>query len=276
MYTDWFKLTKLPFRLRPDADFLYLSDRSARVYADLREAASGEYGVACLIGEPGVGKTTLLHALARDYQDSVSVARIQQPDITAEELTATITEQFNLGPQGEGPQSGRTALQRFVKNAKARGRTVAILVDEAHQCSIPILSELLQIAAQSPAPLIVLAGSSALRTSLASLAPLNKPLPIILMLELPRLSKSQIAGYIEFRLKVAGSDGRRLFEPETVAEIWRYTGGTPQLINTLCDSAMMLAEAHSVALVGVVEIREAVQQLNWVEFSARIDATPAT
>ena len=29
---------------------------------------------------------------------------------------------------------------------------------------------------------------------------------------------------------------------------------------------MMLAEAHSMALVGVVEIREAVQELNWVEF----------
>jgi general secretion pathway protein A len=49
----------------------------------------------------------------------------------------------------------------------------------------------------------------------------------------------------------------------------RYTGGTPQLINILCDSALNYAEAHSTQRVGIPEIRDAVQELKWVEFAAR-------
>ena len=85
----------------------------------------------------------------------------------------------------------------------------------------------------------------------------------------------QIGSYVQHRLEIAGSGARVLFEPECMAEILRYTGGTPQLINTLCDSAMMLAEAHNVQRVGIVELRDATQELNWVEFSARPTAAAA-
>ena len=60
-------------------------------------------------------------------------------------------------------------------------------------------------------------------------------------LTVPRLDAAHLAGYLRHRLAVAGSDGRMMFEPDTLAEIMRYTGGTPALINTLCDSALMLA-----------------------------------
>ena len=86
---------------------------------------------------------------------------------------------------------------------------------------------------------------------------------------MPRLDAAHLAGYLRHRLAVAGSDGRLLFEPDTLGEIMRYTGGTPALINSLCDSALMLAASHNMPRVGLVEIRGAVQELNWVEFSAR-------
>ena len=92
---------------------------------------------------------------------------------------------------------------------------------------------------------------------------------------MPRLTQAQIAGYLNHRLRIAGSDGRELFEPDTIGDIFRYTGGTQRLINTLCDSAMTFAEAHSMARVGIIEIRDAVRELNWIEFSAR-SAMPVT
>jgi general secretion pathway protein A len=269
MYTDWFKLNKLPFRLRPDPDFIYLSDETKAAYDALRSALSSGQKLVCLLGEPGVGKTTLLHALARDWQESASVARIQQPSLTSEELAATLTAQFALPQQDGVPHRPWMQLQYFVRAQTAQDRAVVILVDEAHSCSSAVLSDLVKSTARPNAPLIVLAGEETLTELLANLDSSRADMPSFNTLRLARLTQLQIAAYLNHRLTIAGNDARELFEPETIADISRYTGGTPQLINTLCDRAMMLAESHSVARVGIAEIRDAVRELNWIEFSAR-------
>jgi general secretion pathway protein A len=273
MYTDWFKLRRLPFRLRPDPDFLYLDDATGQAYTALHAAATRGQGVVCLIGEVGVGKTTLLHALARERADSMTIARIQQPNLTATELAATLLEQFGLTIRDASPADPGARLRQFVAGERERGRTVLVLVDEAQRCSTPTLRELLRLGELQPAPLLVLAGEPTLSTALAPLLADNAGASVT-TLAVARLDAAHLPGYLRHRLTVAGSDGRMVFEPDTLAEIMRYTGGTPALINTLCDGALMLAASHNMPRVGLVEIRGTVQELNWVEFSAR-PAAPA-
>jgi general secretion pathway protein A len=273
MYTDWFKLKKLPFRLRPDPEFLYLTDATGRVYGTLRASVTAGKKLTCLLGEAGVGKTTLLHALARDCQGSANVARVQQPGLTAEELESTLVEQFRLSPQDGAEREPWAQLKQFVATESAQGRGVVILVDEAHCCTTLMLRELLNLAAWPSAPLIVLAGEQKLMNALATLTTSSPALILPETLQLAHLTQAQIAGYINFRLRIAGNEGRELFEPDTMAEIFRYTGGNPQLINTLCDNAMLFAETRSTARVGVIEVREAARELNWIEFSARAALT---
>jgi type II secretory pathway predicted ATPase ExeA len=269
MYTDWYKLKKLPFRLRPDPEFLYLSGEAAHVFEALQAAVASGQGVVCLIGKTGVGKTTVLHALARERQGSMSVARVQQPNLTAQELLESLAEQFGLPPAERIGREALARLTRFVAEEAGHRRPVLILVDEAHRCASGMLRELVNLAAWQPAPLVVLAGEPELTALLAKLKSHGADLKLLATLQWPRLTAAEITGYLDHRLKLAGSNGRALFDPDTTPEILRYTGGTPQLINILCDSAMTFGEAHSTARVGTAEIRDAVQELQWVEFSAR-------
>jgi general secretion pathway protein A len=69
---------------------------------------------------------------------------------------------------------------------------------------------------------------------------------------------------------VAGAGDRQIFAEETFPEIYRYTGGVPRLINTLCDTAMMAAYGVDRDYVLPDDITSSVQELRWVEFSARV------
>src|SRR5690606_5265708 len=51
--------------------------------------------------------------------------------------------------------------------------------------------------------------------------------------------------------------------------IYRYTGGTPRLINTLCDTAMMAAYSADRDIVTLEDVDAAIAELQWVEFGQR-------
>ncbi|MSQ92783.1 MAG: FHA domain-containing protein [Gammaproteobacteria bacterium] len=77
------------------------------------------------------------------------------------------------------------------------------------------------------------------------------------------------------RLEVAGSHGRKLFADDTYPIIFRYTGGVPRLINTLCDTALMGAYGLEQTRIGINELNAAIEELQWVEFPSRINRVRA-
>jgi hypothetical protein len=71
------------------------------------------------------------------------------------------------------------------------------------------------------------------------------------------------------RLEVAGSLGREIFTSDTFDTIYRFTGGVPRLINTLCDTAMLSASNDGRDMVTLADVRAAINELEWMEHSSR-------
>jgi general secretion pathway protein A len=115
---------------------------------------------------------------------------------------------------------------------------------------------------------IILAGQPELNDKLNSQELIQLMQRVRLRFHLSALTKAESAAYIEHRLEVAGSQGRRIFAEETYPTIYKYTGGVPRLINTLCDTCMMAAFNREKDTVTAVDLDNAIRELQWVEFAA--------
>jgi hypothetical protein len=78
--------------------------------------------------------------------------------------------------------------------------------------------------------------------------------------------------YIHHRLRVAGAaEPEEVFTPDTFPIIYKYTGGMPRLINTLCDTAMTCAFADNVRTVSMSVLNTAIEELQWLPYAKRVN-----
>ena len=279
MYLDLFKLRELPFRLSPDPAFLYLSKHHARAKAYMESTIWFTDGFVVITGEIGSGKTTLIETFLKELEKDVVVAQINQTQVSATEFLQSVLSQFGFQPFRMKKAELIATLNQFLIEQYAAGRRVLLIVDEAQNLTSKVLEEIRMLSGvettKDKVLRIILAGQPELNEKLNSQQLVQLAQRIRLRFHLTPLSKTDTTAYIQHRLEVAGSHGREIFHPDTLALVFRYTGGTPRLINTLCDTAMMAAFARDHAQVEEQDIQSAVEELGWSEFAERSARLPA-
>jgi general secretion pathway protein A len=273
MYLELFKLHELPFRLTPDPAFLYLSKHHARAKAYMESTIWFTDGFVVITGEIGSGKTTLIETFLKELEKDVVVAQISQTQVSAIEFLQSVLVQFGFQPFRMKKAELLSTLNEFLVEQYANGRRVLLIVDEAQNLSNKVLEEIRLLSGiettKEKVLRIILAGQPELNDKLNSASLVQLAQRIRLRFHLTPLSKSDTSAYIQHRLEVAGSQGRQIFEPDTYPLICRYTGGIPRLINTLCDTAMMAAFAQDRDVVAVDDVKAAIEELQWVEYTER-------
>ncbi len=273
MYLDHFGLKELPFRLSPDPAFLYLSQIHSRAKAYMESTIWFTDGFVVITGEIGSGKTTLIETFLKEIEQDVVVAQINQTQVSPTEFLQTVLAQFGFSPFRMRKAELLATLNNFLIEQYSNGRKVLLIVDEAQNLTPKVLEEVRLLSGvettKEKVLRIILAGQPELNAKLDApeLAQLKQR--VRLRFHLTPLSEEDMGQYIRHRLQVAGAGEREIFEPDTFAEIFRYTGGTPRLINTLCDTAMLAAFAQDGPTVTLHDLRSAIGELQWVEFAAR-------
>ena len=273
MYLDPFKLKELPFRLSPDPQFLYLSKQHARAKAYMESTIWFTDGFVVITGEIGSGKTTLIESFLKEIPADVVVAQINQTQVSAIDFLQAVLVQFGFSPFKMKKAELIATINNFLVEQYAAGRKVLLIVDEAQNLSMRVLEEIRLLSGvettKEKVLRIILAGQPELNEKLDAPELVQLTQRIRLRFHLGNLSHGDMRGYIQHRLEVAGAGDRQLFAEEVFGEIFRYTGGVPRLVNTLCDTAMMAAYTSDRRMVTLADIRSAVEELQWVEYSAR-------
>jgi type II secretory pathway predicted ATPase ExeA len=230
-------------------------------------------GFVVITGEIGAGKTTLIESFLKEIQTDVVVAQVNQTQVTAVDFLQAVLVQFGFSPFKMKKGELIATMNNFLIEQHGAGRKVLLIVDEAQNLSLRVLEEIRLLSGvettKEKVLRIILAGQPELNDKLDAPELIQLAQRIRLRFHLATLSAPEMRAYIEHRLEVAGAGDRQIFAEDTFHEIYRYTGGVPRLVNTLCDTAMMSAFTSSRDSVTIGDVAQAIDELSWVEFSAR-------
>lgn len=261
---------KTPFSISPNPNNLYFTPALEAVLFRVRFTVEQRQGLTVILGDVGLGKSSLVRYLHVEFdasEDIVSIL-IPTPDFKSDyAMMATICGACGLPPR-RSIQAHQRELEEWLGEQYVNERNVVLFIDEAQRLKPSMLESvrsLLNYETNEEKLLqVILAGQLELRDKL--LSPAMKPLYSRMMAPslLSPLTLDEMSAMIDHRCelyKVANP-----FPPETVEMLFKLTGGIPREALRLCAIAYefsklarakevstdLLTDAH-----GELQLREA-------------------
>ncbi len=265
MYLDFYGLQEFPFNITPDPRFLYYSKRHRESLDALVYGVEQRKGFIELIGEVGCGKTTLCRALLSSLPDTVSTALVLNPAVTESQLLRAILDDFGLSSSGRDRLEHIQQLNRFLLEQANEGRNVVLIIDEAQDLLPGVLEQIRLLnnleTDRFKLMQIILSGQPELKKRLNrdDLRQLRQRIMVRCRLDL--LDETETAGYIAHRIHVAGGNSGLRFDRSAVRLIYKRSRGTPRIINTLCDNALLSGYVDSTHLITASHVKKALAEL---------------
>jgi len=275
MYLKHFGLTAQPFQLTPDIGFLYMSEAHTRAKAYMDYTVWNHEGFVVITGEIGCGKTTLIQKLLSELNENVVVAKIFQTQLDEVEFLQSVLVEFGLNPFNARKVELLDMLNSFLIEQFVQGKQIILIVDDAHNLSMKVLEEIRMLAGlethKEKILHIILVGQPQLNELLDHPNMEQLIQRVKLRYHIRTLSEQELGQYLHFRLSTAGATDRTLFLPETLPVIFKYAGGTPRLINTLCDAALTCGYADNLPKITAKIVEVAASELQWPSYAERVE-----
>lgn len=264
MYLKHFKLQEEPFSTTPDPKFLYKSELHIEALDRLTTSVNMRRGINAIIGEPGLGKSTLIRTMLKGLQKSVQFAWVFNTTLNARDLVKYICLDFGLQPKGSDVSELLIELYTFLIRSHEQGKVSLLIIDEAQNLAPAVLEEIRQLSnletLSKKLLQVILSGQPALdaHLELPELRQLKQRISLKAVLK--RLGLGDTKNYIRHRLQVAGSPREDLFSEAAMDIVHKISDGVPRLINQVCDNALLSAYKRGLVQVDSILVMELLEK----------------
>ncbi len=258
-----------PFSTSPDPAFLYHSASHDTALKRLEIAIRLRRGLSLIIGDVGMGKTTLSRALLQTFKDENDFIfhLILDPSYKSEfQFLLSLVRMFGITPAFRSTLDFKESLEKYLfQKGVEENKTIILVIDEGQKITPENLEALRMFLNYETneyklLQLIIMAQIELLPRIKRVHNFMDR---IALKYTINPLDEKETKEMIEFRLAQAGfNQHHQLFMDEAIQLIYQHTQGYPRKIAMFCHDALETIVMKEAPVVDVKIIEELIKQKN--------------
>ena len=259
MYKEFYGLRANPFNVNPDPRYLFLTRHTEEALACLTYGIQSRKGFVLLTGEVGTGKTTLINKLLEWLRlQQVATAFIFNSRLNTPQFLDYMMADFGIPCDSKAKSQILLRLYNWLLDRYRAGETAVLIVDEAQNLSEEVLEEIRMLTNLETFTekllQIVLVGQPELEQKLKQPQLRQLRQRLTLRAKTHALTLDETKAYVQQRLRIAGSNGQQIFDPEALVAIHRHAAGIPRVINLLCEHCLVSAFVDQQKIIGAAVV----------------------
>ena len=270
MYAQYYNLMKEPFHITPDPEFLFLSDAHKEALATIIYGVEQRKGFIAIIGEVGLGKTTIL----RSFLDRVDEARTRiiylfNSNISFKSLLQSIYQNLGHAVESDDVVEMVNRLHQILIDYYKAGHNVVLVIDEAQNMPVRTLENLRMLSNLETSTdkliQIVFSAQPEFEQKLKSYELRQLKQRIAIKATITPFSEQESIAYIRHRLMKAAGDEVEIFTKGALKQIARHAEGIPRLINVVCDNCLITGFGCQQKIVPAQTVKNIIAELEQKE-----------